>query len=117
MPPQTLVQRLGLGYDVLSDLDRAVIRAYRLQFELPPKLRAAYREMGMALDEHNAVPCRSNHRLSDLAVAGETHWGACVPCLAVRGGDQAPQRDPDARTGPPPGDALRGAQPARLNSG
>src|ERR671910_265591 len=54
MPPQTLVQRLGLGYDVLSDLDRAVIRAYRLQFELPPKLRAAYREMGMALDEHNA---------------------------------------------------------------
>src|ERR687898_845511 len=54
MPPQTLVQRLGLGYDVLSDLDRAVIRAYRLQFELPPELRAAYRQMGMALDEHNA---------------------------------------------------------------
>jgi peroxiredoxin len=51
---QTLVQRLGLGYDVLSDLDQAVIRAYRLQFELPPELRAAYRQMGMALDEHNA---------------------------------------------------------------
>lgn len=51
---QTLVERLGLGYDVLSDLDQAVIRAYRLQFELPPELRAAYRQMGMALDEHNA---------------------------------------------------------------
>ncbi|MGH9214673.1 MAG: peroxiredoxin family protein [Acidimicrobiales bacterium] len=36
---QTLVERLGLGYDVLSDLDQAVIRAYRLQFELPPELR------------------------------------------------------------------------------
>ncbi|MGH9260933.1 MAG: peroxiredoxin-like family protein [Acidimicrobiales bacterium] len=51
---QALVQRLGLGYDVLSDFDQAVIRAYRLQFELPPELRAAYRQMGMALDEHNA---------------------------------------------------------------
>lgn len=48
------VQRLGLAYDVLSDLDQAVIRAYRLQFELVPELRDVYRQMGMALDEHNA---------------------------------------------------------------
>ncbi len=51
---QGLVQRLGLGYDVLSDVDQAVIRSYRLQFELVPELRPVYRQMGMALDEHNA---------------------------------------------------------------
>lgn len=51
---QAFVQRLGLGYDVLSDADQAVIRAYHLQFELVPELRDVYRNMGMALDEHNA---------------------------------------------------------------
>lgn len=51
---QQLVQRLGLGYDVLSDIDQEVIPAYRLQFELVPELRDVYRQMGMALDEHNA---------------------------------------------------------------
>ena len=60
---QTLVHRLSLGYDVLSDLDQAVIRAYRLQFELPPELHAAYRQMSMALDEQTPTdrrtyPCR-----------------------------------------------------------
>lgn len=51
---QSLVQRLGLAFDVLSDVDQEVIRAYRLQFELVPELRDVYRQMGMALDEHNA---------------------------------------------------------------
>lgn len=51
---QPFVQRLGLGFDVLSDADQAVIRAYRLQFELVVELRDVYRNMGMALDEHNA---------------------------------------------------------------
>lgn len=51
---QHLVQRLDLGYDVLSDADQDVIRAYRLQFELVHELRPLYRQMNMALDEHNA---------------------------------------------------------------
>ncbi len=32
---QAFVQKLDVGFDVLSDLDQDVIRAYRLQFELP----------------------------------------------------------------------------------
>jgi peroxiredoxin len=36
---QAFVQRLGLAYEVLSDLDQTVIRAYRLQFELVRELR------------------------------------------------------------------------------
>lgn len=51
---QPFVQRLGLGFDVLSDLDQSVIRAYRLQFTLDDALRDTYRGFGMALDEHNA---------------------------------------------------------------
>lgn len=51
---QQLVQRLELDYDVLSDLDQSVIRAYRLQFSLDDDLRPIYRGFNMALDEHNA---------------------------------------------------------------
>lgn len=58
---QTLVRRLGLGYDVLSDVDQAVIRAYRLQFELPPELRAAYHEMGMAQRGQIVEPAGARH--------------------------------------------------------
>lgn len=48
------MQRLGLAYDVLSDLDQSVIRDYRLQFTLDEDLRPIYRGFNMALDEHNA---------------------------------------------------------------
>lgn len=48
------VEKLDLGFDVLSDVDQSVIRAYNLQFELPESLRDTYRSFGMALDEHNA---------------------------------------------------------------
>jgi peroxiredoxin len=51
---QRLVQRLGLGYDVLSDDDQSVARAYRLQFELDTAVQTEYRALGLALDEHNA---------------------------------------------------------------
>ncbi|MGH9132647.1 MAG: peroxiredoxin-like family protein [Ilumatobacteraceae bacterium] len=51
---QQLVQRLGLGFDVLSDVDQSTIRAYRLQFTLDDDLKRIYRDIGMALDEHNA---------------------------------------------------------------
>ena len=50
----SLAQRLELGFDVLSVPDQAVIRDYRLQFELPAELRDVYRQMDMALDVHNA---------------------------------------------------------------
>ena len=49
-----LVQRLALGFDVLSDVDQSTIRAYRLQCTLDEDLRGVYCDMGMALDEHNA---------------------------------------------------------------
>jgi peroxiredoxin len=65
---QTLVQRLGLGCHVLSDLHQSVSRAYQLQFELPPELRAANRQMGMALDEHNADVPNCRERMSVDAV-------------------------------------------------
>ena len=51
---QSFVQRLGLGFDVLSDLDQSVIEAYRLHFALDDALHDTYRGFGMALDEHNA---------------------------------------------------------------
>lgn len=47
-------ERLELGFDVLSDLDQSVSEQWRLRFELPHGLRDVYRDMGMALDEHNA---------------------------------------------------------------
>lgn len=50
----SLVERLDLGFDVLSDLDQSVTRAYRLQFELTPALQAIYPKLGMDLTQHNA---------------------------------------------------------------
>lgn len=50
----SLSERLELGFDVLSDPDQSVIRAYRLQFELPAAFRDVYRQMGMDLTTHNA---------------------------------------------------------------
>lgn len=61
------VARLGLDFDVLSDVDQSVIRAYRLQFELPEELRAVYRDRGMGLDEQN----------------GDGSWNLPVPATFV----------------------------------
>ena len=47
-------ERLTLGFELLSDLDQSVSRAWRLQFELPEALHEVYRNMDMALDVHNA---------------------------------------------------------------
>lgn len=81
---QAFVERLGLAFDVLSDADQEVARAYRLQFELPPELRPAYRRMGLALDEHNA----------------DGSWNLPVPATFVLDGDgivRARHVDPDYR--------------------
>lgn len=50
----TLVEREQLAFDVLSDPDQEVIRAYRLQFELSDELKAIYPLLGMDLTELNA---------------------------------------------------------------
>jgi len=50
----SLVERLDLDFDVLSDVDQEVIRAYRLQFELPDTLREIYPALGIDLTQQNA---------------------------------------------------------------
>ena len=50
----SLVERLELGFDVLSDLEQSVSSAYGLQFELTPALQAIYPKLGMDLTQHNA---------------------------------------------------------------
>lgn len=48
------VEKLGLGYDVLSDLDQSVSEQYRIKFRLSDALQQLYRGVGMALPERNA---------------------------------------------------------------
>ncbi len=50
----TLAEREQLAFDVVSDPDQEVIRAYRLQFELSDALKAIYPLLGMDLSELNA---------------------------------------------------------------
>lgn len=74
----SLSERLSLGFDLLSDLDQAVIRSWRLQFELPAGLHDTYRSMGMALDEHNAdgswrIPIPATFVLDQNAVVRARH--------------------------------------------
>lgn len=86
-------ERLELGFDVLSDLDQSVIDEWRLRFELPDGLRDVYRDMDMALDEHNA--------------AGT--WTLPVPAtfvLDTTGVVRARHVDPDYRKRMEPADVL-----------
>ena len=46
--------RLELAFDVLSDVDQDVARAYALRFPLTDGLRAAYESYGLVLPEQNA---------------------------------------------------------------
>ncbi len=50
----TFAERLALGFDLLSDLDQSVSKAWRLQFELPKDLREVYEAIGFGLEEQNA---------------------------------------------------------------
>lgn len=47
-------ERLELGFDVLSDVDQAVISEWNLRFPLPDALRDVYRTFDMDLEVHNA---------------------------------------------------------------
>lgn len=48
------VQKLTLGFDVLSDASQETNRAYRLQFELSDELKGMYPALGMDLTRQNA---------------------------------------------------------------
>lgn len=47
-------EKLGLGFDVLSDTDQGVIGDYGLQFPLSEKLRPVYEQFGIPLPDQNA---------------------------------------------------------------
>jgi peroxiredoxin len=99
-----LVQRLGLAFDVLSDLDQSTIRAYRLQFTLDEDLQRAYRDRGTALDEHNA----------------DGSWNLPVPATFVLDRDgivRARHVDPDHRERMPVGDILAALTAIREGEG
>ncbi len=56
-PPDTslsFAETLGLGFDVLSDLDQEVARSFRLRFRLSDGLIALYEQLGLLLPEQNA---------------------------------------------------------------
>ena len=44
-----LAERMGLGFDVLSDLDQSVAEAYRVRFRLSDEIIRQYTEWGMLL--------------------------------------------------------------------
>ncbi len=55
-PDKTLEQvtRNGYPFEILSDLDSAVIKKYRLYYELPPEMRSLYKDrFGLDLAEYN----------------------------------------------------------------
>ena len=49
-----LAERMGLGFDVLSDLDQSVAEAYRVRFRLSDEIIRQYTEWGMLLPDLNA---------------------------------------------------------------
>jgi peroxiredoxin len=96
----SLSERLSLGFDLLSDLDQSVSTEWRLRFELPDALRQVYRDMGMALDEHNA----------------DGTWHLPVPATFVLDGAgvvRARHVDPNYRERMPVDDILDALGPAR----
>lgn len=54
-PDQSLKQleKQALNFEVLSDLDSAVMKAYELRFVVPTKLVEVYKNMGLDLAEYN----------------------------------------------------------------
>jgi peroxiredoxin len=51
----SITQKAELGFDVLSDVDQAVIRAYKVQFTLPPDLQDLHvNAFQVDLRDHNA---------------------------------------------------------------
>ena len=51
----SITEKAELGFDVLSDVDQAVIRAYRVQFTLPPDLQDLHlNAFQVDLQDHNA---------------------------------------------------------------
>lgn len=51
---QQLQSNHSLGFDILSDEDQQVIRAYQLQFTVPPQVQKVYKQFGFNLPELTA---------------------------------------------------------------
>lgn len=47
------LEKAGQPFEVLSDLDSAVMKAYRLYFELPPNLIKVYNKLGLDIVDYN----------------------------------------------------------------
>ena len=80
----SFAERLGLGFDVLADLDQEVAAAYRLRFRLSDELVERYTTLGLALPDQNA----------------DGTWNLPVPATFVLDGDgivRARHVDPDYR--------------------
>jgi peroxiredoxin len=87
------VDKLGLDYDVLSDLDQTVAECYRIKFRLSDGLEQLYRKVGLALPERNA----------------DESWNLPVPATFVIDTDgiiRARHVDPDYRQRMEPSDIL-----------
>ncbi len=50
----TFAEKLGLDFEVLSDVDQAIADAYRIRFTLTGALRDLYEQVGMSLTTMNA---------------------------------------------------------------
>ncbi len=89
----TLAETLGLGFDVLSDVDQSIAGTYRVKFELTGELRALYEQIGMPLTDANA----------------DRSWNLPVPATFVLDRDgivRARHVDPDYRTRMEPAEIL-----------
>jgi peroxiredoxin len=90
----SITEKAALGFDVLSDVDQAVIRAYKLQFTVPSDLQDLHLEVfDIDLRDHNA----------------DRSWKLPVPATFVIDRDgvvRANHVSADYRTRMEPGDIL-----------
>ncbi|HWC39729.1 MAG TPA: peroxiredoxin-like family protein [Acidimicrobiales bacterium] len=90
----SITEKAELGFDVLSDVDQAVIRAYKLQFTVPVDLQDVHlNAFHVDLRDHNA----------------DRSWQLPVPATFVIGRDgvvRAAQVSADYRTRMEPGDII-----------
>jgi peroxiredoxin len=90
----SITEKAALSFDVLSDVDQAVIRAYKLQFTVPDDLQDLYLNVfDTDLRDHNA----------------DRSWQLPVPATFVIGRDgvgRAAHVSADYRTRMEPGDIL-----------
>lgn len=97
----TLTEKHALGFPVLSDVDQAVIRAYRLRYDVPDGLRELYAG-GFGIDL--------------AALNGDGSWTLTIPATLVIGEDRIVRYayvDVDYRNRAEPDDVLAAVREAR----